>query len=407
MKRIKNIFLFAILTVFSLALIGCTETAPQPEEETSAASPHSDSAFSQSGILMEMAFEVYSVEDNTVSYTIANKTMETVTFDNEFSLEFYDDTAWTVVPFVAEINEGDMNTLPGLQMCLVEVDLSLFGSDLPIGIYRIVRLIGDELVQAEFGISTSRISVSDMGFGFEPLLSLPADYDAADAEKDGVYILMEGEPKNQDAVQHFVDRVSLSVPAKLRTIMLSEEGGTLIRDITFEPLSDEQGQYSVVTDTSRATVRADETEALTPDESEATYSFLSIALVENKKKVCLSNYVSYSADAPEGAPLELISPNSPENIDLIATVEMRTEEKLGAYANRFLAFGPDGHSYATISQSGNTFGYFVGVDEINNVPVPEGFASLDGIEWMSDTRLLFFGTNADDESHEATFEIDN
>ena len=406
MKRIKNVFLLVILTVFSLALIGCAETAPQPEEETSTASPYSDSAFSQSGILMETAFEVYSVEDKTVSYTIANKMMEPVTFDNDFSLEFYDDTAWTVVPFVTEISEGDGNTLPGLQMCLVEVDLSLFSSELPIGDYRIVRMIGDELVKAEFGISDSRISVSDMSFGFEPLSSLAPDYDTADAEKDGVYVLMEGNPKNQDVVQRFVDRVSLSVPAKLRTIILSEEGGTLIRDITFDPLSDQQGQYSVVTDASRATVHADETEALAPDESETTYSFLSIALVENKKKVCLSNYVSYSTYAPEGAPLELISHNSPENVDLVATVEMRTEETLGTNANMFLIFGPDGHSYATISKTGNTFGYYVGAGEINDVPVPEGFASLDEIKWTSATRLMFLGTNADGESHEATFEIE-
>ena len=397
--RTKNIILFAILTAFCLLLIGCTETSePDPVEEAWPASTHSDSSFSRSGFLMEMAFEVYSTDDESVSYTITNKTMESVTFDDDFTLEFFNDGNWTIVPFAAELSKGKANTLPGLQMCLVEVDLGFFGPDLPVGSYRIVRMIGDVLSKSEFGIAETRINVRDMNFGFEPLSSLPPEYDATDAQNDGAYVLMEDGPKNQDVVQMFADKVSLDVPAKLRTVLLAEDGGTLIRDIIFEPLFNGNGRYSVITDASRSTVIIDETED--------TYSFLSIADIENKKKVCLSNYVSYSTYAPEGAPLELISPTSPDNIDLVATVEMRTEEKLSILPDKFLVFRQGDLSFATISRSGNTFGYFIGTNETYNVPTPDNFANLDDIKWMSDTQLLLSGTTADGGIYESTHKIE-
>lgn len=399
LTRTKNIFLIALLTACCLLFIGCSETSePDPIEDAWPASPHSDSSFSQTGVLMEMAYEVYGTNDTAVSYTMANKTMNPISFDSDFTLEFYSDGNWTVVPFAGELSEGEVNTLPGLQMCLIEVDLSLFSPDLPIGNYRIVRMIGDVLSRAEFGIGETRINVHDMKFGFEPLSSLPPDYDATDAENDGAYVLMEDGPRNQDVVQRFADKASLDVPAKLRTVMLAEDGGTLIRDIVFEPLAGSNGRYSIVTDASRSVA--------TMDEGEKTYSYLSIAEIENKKKVCLSNYVSYSTDALEAAPLELLSPTSPDNIDLIATVEMRTEEIIKVLPNKYLIFGPGDLSFATISRAGNTFGYYIGIEEILDIPVPTNFADLEEIRWMGDKQLLLSGTTADGSSYETTHEIE-
>jgi len=71
----------------------------------------------------------------------------------------------------------------------------------------------------------------------------------------------------------------------------------------------------VTTDTTRAP-----SALAIPD---AEYSFMSIIKVDNKKKVCLSDYRNYETEAPEGAPYELLSPAAPDNIDLVATVEMR------------------------------------------------------------------------------------
>ena len=400
--RMKNTFLVALLVVLCSALIGCTkesEEPPQAVEDAWASSSYSDSSFAPSYALMEMAFEAYGTNDTSVSYTITNTKMDSIVFDGDFSLEFNRDGTWVTVPFVAELEKGEPDTLPGLQMCLVEVDMALFGPDLPIGKYRIVRTIGEDLLKAEFMISETRIAVKDMSFGFEPLTSLSPDYDATDAENDGCYVLMEDGPMNLDVIQRFADKIYLGVPAKLRTAMLAEDGGTLIRDIIFEPLSDGYGRYSVITDASRTTVNI--------DTAEDTYSFFSVAEVGNKKKVCLSNYASYSLYAPVGAPLELISPDSPDNIDLIATTELRIEESQEASLNKFLVFGPNELSYATISRSGNTFGYLINGEEKIDIPAGDSGSKLDDIQWMSDKQLLLTGTNAGGESFQITYEIED
>ena len=398
--RAKYLFIVFLLAALCLILAGCAETAedPPPAEDEWPSSSHTEDSFTPSKVLMEMAFDTYGENDEIISYTITNTTMHPITFDGDFSLEFNRNGNWVIVPFAGEINETETNTLPGMQMCLIEVNLSLFVPNLPLGEYRIVRMIEDDLLKVEFEIAETSISVRDMSFGFEPLSSLSPDYDAIDAENDGCYVLMEDGPKNQDVVQRFADRVSLNVPAKLRTVMLAEDGGTLIRDIIFDPLSNGNGRHSVITDASRTTVNI--------DVSEDTYSFLSIAEIGNKNKVCLSNYLSYSLYAPIGAPLELISPNSPDNIDLVATVEMRTEAKLEALTNKFLIFGPDGLSFATISRSGNTFGYFIGGEEQVDIPVTENGVTLDSIKWMSDKQLLLIGTDSGGTNFQTTYDIE-
>jgi len=283
---------------------------------------------------MEMAYEVYGADDKTVSYTITNTGMDPVTFDSGFSLEYNDNDIWKAVPFAAQQDTSETYTLPGLQMCAVEIDMGMFGPGLPEGGYRIVRTIGDVLSKAEFAISDQRIDALDMSFGFVPLDSLPPDYDAADAQNDGCYTLMEDGPKNQDAVSRFADKASFGVPAKLRTMMLGDGGGAVIRDIVFAPLPDGTSRFLVTTDGSRAPA--------SPGITEATYSYLSLAKVGNKSKACLSDYMSYSDQAPDGAPLELLSPGTPDNIDLVATIQARTETALAAAADD--AGNPDSQS---------------------------------------------------------------
>ena len=396
--RIKTIGRLLVLLLCG-TLWGCAQQDPAEQEINWAVSPHNNENFAETGVIMEMAFEVYGSDDPSVSYILINTTLDPVTFDDEFSLEHNLDGAWLTVPFISESNQNETYTLPGLQACKIDVNLSLFKAPLPEGSYRIVRKVNGSLHMAEFALAGQRIDARDMTFGHAPLSSLPADYDGHDAQNDGYHTILEDGVYNQEAVQFFADRVHLGVPAKLRTVMHTNEGAVLVRDIIFAPDPDWHGRFIVILDDSR---RAIDSEQLL---TERIYSNMSIAQVGNKRKVCLSNYVSHIKDAPAGAPFELISPDAADNIDLVATVELRVEELSASQPYMFLIYGPDGESFATITRGGMTFGYKSGdVYNADMQPAQTGI-TLTAIKWMSETQLLLSGVMADGQLYQFNYDI--
>jgi len=400
--RIKTTGCLLVLFIFCGTLWGCSEREPAAQAIDWPESPYSNSNFAETDIIMEMALEVYGSEDNEIAYILINTGMDPVSFTGEFSLEFNNDGLWLSVPFAAETDLSEIYTLPGMQACKIELPLSFFRDPLPEGLYRIVRNVGRDLKTAGFTIEERRMDIHDMTFGHTPLSSLPADYDGHDAQNDGYYTIIEDGVYNQEAVQIFADRAHLGVPAKLRTVMHTAEGAVLIRDIIFAPGpdSDSPGRFIVVLDDSRRTT--DSEQLLT----ERVYSNLSIAQVGNKRKVCLSNYVSHILDAPPGAPLELISPNAADNIDLVATVELRVEELVSSLPYMFIVYGPDGKSFATTSRGGKTFGYQYGDIAMTDIRPDQSGLTLTVIKWMSGTQFLLYGTMPDGKIYEFTYEIE-
>jgi len=394
----KKIVCLLVTILISSALWGCAETVAEREIDWPE-STYKATDFSESGVIMEMAFEIYGPEDLVVSHILINTGPEPVTFDDSFNLEYYMDGKWLRIPLLSEPEKGESYTLPGLQACKVYVNLSLFDGPLPEGRYRVVRVVGGALHQAEFILADSRIDAREMSFGHSPLISLPSDYDGIDAVDDGYYTIIEDGVFNQEALLFFADRVHLGVPAKLRTVMHAPDGAVLIRDIVYAPDFEGNDRFLVVYADSR---RMAGTEWLV---TESVYSNLSIAKIGNKHKVCLSNYVSHILDAPAGAPFELLSPNTSDNIDLVATVELRTEENVKALAHKFLIFGPDGESFAVIERGGNTFGYrFGGASETGIAPDSQG-VTLKTIKWVSATQFNVFGQYSDGQSFQTTYEL--
>jgi len=347
--------------------------------------------FSDAGVIMEMAYEVYGPENIVISHILINTGPEPVTFDDLFSLEFYHEDAWRVVPQVVETDENETYMLPGFQACKVYINLSLFPSPLPEGLYRVTRVVGGRVHSAEFKLADKRIDARIMGFGIAPLSSLSPEYDGIDAQKDGYYTIIEDGVFNHEALQFFCDRVYLSVPAKLRTVMHSPGGAVLIRDIVFAPDALGNDRFFVTLDYSRGAGEGGTGSFL----KEAVYSSLSVAKWGNKNKACLSNYVSHIDDAPPGAALELLSPDTADNIDLVATIELRTEEKVADRPYMFLVFGPDSESYAVIERGGETFGYKAGGNFLMGIEPDIAGITLTVIKWLDENELALFGITAD------------
>ena len=348
---------------------------------------------------MEMALEAYGPGDTIVSYVLINTGQDPVSFDEEFRLEHYSDGAWLTVPFISEIEPGDAYILPGMQASRIDVSLALFRAPLPEGIYRIVRMVGNSLLRADFTIAGERANVRDMLFGHVPISSLPNDYDGIDAQNDGYYTILEDGIYNQEVAQFFTDRVHLGVPAKLRTVWHTPGGAVLIRDIFFDPHADGHGRFIVVTCDSR---RIGDSEQLL---TEQVYSSLSIVKVGNKRKVCLSNYVSHITDAPAGAPYELLTPEASDNIDLVATVELRTEENALALPYKFLVYGPDGNSFASISRDGTTFSYKTPGAAGEDMKPEQAGVRLNLIKWSGPTQFSIYGVSADGQTWQHTYDI--
>ena len=385
---------------FAGLLCGCAAAGPPPGPGADwAVSALPDEIPPSNNVLMEMAYDTYGIADNTFSYTLTNTSMDSVSFDGAFNLEYSSDGKWLVVPFNADFTASGAKDLPSMQMCRVDIDTSMFDGALPLGDYRVIQTADDETLAAKFTLSDQRADARDMDFGYEPLSSLPADYDDLLAESDGCYTIADNSVTNPNTLQRFADKVSLGVPAKLRTvIMLSDNGGASVRDIVFAPLPDGSSRFFVDYDNSRIQG--------SPSAPEQIYSYLSTAMDGNKKKLCLSNYVSYSDSAPAGAAMEIITPNVSDNIDLVATVAQRAEESASALPYSCLFYGIDGVSYAAIERSGDTLDISSG-DSLKTYSFPENSGvTLNGVKWLSDTVLSLTGVMSDGLPYQTTYDLD-
>ena len=398
--RVKCTFLLSLLFLLCSSLWACgteADSQPQPEYDWTQ-SEFEDEIPAPAGVLMEMAYEAYGVGDEIISYVLSNTTTSPVLFSDAFSLESFQDGEWLAILLNPELGPDDTLELQGMQMCRVDLDISQLGMPFPEGLYRIIIMVEDLPCAAEYTLSEERIDARQMHFGYEPLDSLPPEFDIFDAENEGYYTITENGSVNADSVQRFADKVSLNVPAKLRTAILLEDGGTLIRDIVFDLSPDGYGRFYVTVDSSRASSEL--------ARSDQVYSFMSLATVGNKKKVCLSNYVSYDDYAPIGAALELISPETPDNIDLVATVGLRTENNMVALEFGFLAFGADDVSFVTIARGGETFSVkTVDLAGTDISPADTG-VKLTGAVLMSSSQVLLYGVMADEESYEALYNLE-
>lgn len=217
-----------------LLLSGCgagQEEEPQKPEQV----PQTEeSVTAPEGLTMEMEHPVYDPSLDTYTYFICNDTDETVDFGEDYTLQRRDGDGWTDLTMRENTgwNAIGYSLEPGRTMALT-CSFALYEEAPQAGEYRLVKTVGDTQLTAEFALGES-IYTARTPYGFGPLEELPERYGAADAAGSGAVIFTGSGEENLQAVEEFLDKVSLDVPCQLRTVQDQGEGVPMVIDVIYE-----------------------------------------------------------------------------------------------------------------------------------------------------------------------------
>lgn len=217
-----------------LLLSGCGAGQEEEPQEPEQVPQTEESVTAPEGLTMEMEYPVYDPSLDTYTYFICNDTDETVDFGENYTLQRRDgddwtdltlreDAAWVLIGYSLE---------PGRTMALT-CSFALYEEAPQAGEYRLVKTIGDTQLTAEFALGES-IYTARTPYGFGPLEELPERYGAADAAGSGAVIFTGSGEENLQAVEEFLDKVSLDVPCQLRTVQDQGEGVPMVIDVIYE-----------------------------------------------------------------------------------------------------------------------------------------------------------------------------
>lgn len=217
-----------------LLLSGCGAGQEEEPQEPEQVPQTEESVTAPEGLTMEMEHPVYDPSLDTYAYFICNDTDETVDFGENYTLQRRDgddwtdltlreDAAWVLIGYSLE---------PGRTMALT-CSFALYEEAPQAGEYRLVKTVGDTQLTAEFALGES-IYTARTPYGFGPLEELPERYGAADAAGSGAVIFIGSGEENLQAVEEFLDKVSLDVPCQLRTVQDQGEGVPMVIDVIYE-----------------------------------------------------------------------------------------------------------------------------------------------------------------------------
>lgn len=142
----KIIALLSIILVSLIILMSCGTNSLGEE------SPYGENVNQLDGVSIELNKETYQPEGDTFELNVINNSEEQITYGVPYTLEYYDEGIWYEVEPDEEIafiliahilDAGDEAT--------EELNLEFY-EPLEIGRYRIVRLIGEDPLTAEFEI---------------------------------------------------------------------------------------------------------------------------------------------------------------------------------------------------------------------------------------------------------------
>lgn len=217
-----------------LLLSGCGAGQEEEPQEPEQVPQTEESVTAPEGLTMEMEHPVYDPSLDTYTYFICNDTDETVDFGEDYTLQRRDgdgwtdltmreDAAWVLIGYSLE---------PGRTMALT-CSFALYEEAPQAGEYRLVKTVEDTQLTAEFALGES-IYTAQTPYGFGPLEELPERYGAADAAGSGAVIFTGSGEENLQAVEEFLDKVSLDVPCQLRTVQDQGEGVPMVIDVIYE-----------------------------------------------------------------------------------------------------------------------------------------------------------------------------
>lgn len=212
------------LAAVCLLLGGCTGKSGQRAEEAPAA---------PEGLTMELEHGVYDPSLTTYTYMIRNDTDETVEFGEPYSIQRKDGEGWT--DLTMKDNAGwtaiGYALAPGQAMAL-SCGFANYEETPRVGEYRLVKTVGGVQLTAEFSLGESPYTARTP-YGFVPLEELPEDYSAAGAAAEDVVFSGAG-ARNLDAVEAFLEKVSLGAPCQLRTVQDYGQSAVMVIDVIFE-----------------------------------------------------------------------------------------------------------------------------------------------------------------------------
>lgn len=217
-----------------LLLSGCgagQEEEPQEPEQVTQAE---ESVTAPEGLTMEMEHAVYDPSLTSYTYLIHNDTGEAVEFGEPYSIQRKEGDGWVDLTMKDSVGWDDIgySLEPGKTVALT-CGFWLYEEAPEAGEYRLVKTVGDTQLTAEFALGES-IYTAQAPYGFGPLEELPERYGAADAAGSGAVIFTGSGEENLQAVEEFLDKVSLDVPCQLRTVQDQGEGVPMVIDVIHE-----------------------------------------------------------------------------------------------------------------------------------------------------------------------------
>lgn len=217
-----------------LLLSGCGAGQEEEPQEPEQVPQTEESVTAPEGLTMEMEHPVYDPSLDTYTYFICNDTGEAVEFGEPYSIQRKEGDGWADLTMKDSVGWEDIGyTLePGGTMALT-CGFWLYEEAPETGEYRLVKTVGDAELTAEFTLGKSDYT-AQAPYGFGPLEDLPERYGAADAAGSGAVIFTGSGEENLQAVEEFLDKVSLDVPCQLRTVQDQGEGVPMVIDVIYE-----------------------------------------------------------------------------------------------------------------------------------------------------------------------------
>ena len=220
-----------------LLLAGCAGGGEQEE----AAAPQTEQTIQEAeldpapeGLTMELEHEAYDPSLTSYTYFVHNNTDGAVEFGEPYAIQRKDGGSWADLTMRDNVGWEDIGYVlePGGTMAL-SCGFWLYEEPPAVGEYRLVKEVGGALLTAEFSLGES-VYTAEAPYGFGPLEELPERYGAADAAGSGAVIFTGSGEENLQAVEEFLDKVSLDVPCQLRTVQDQGEGVPMVIDVIYE-----------------------------------------------------------------------------------------------------------------------------------------------------------------------------
>ena len=210
----------ALLLVLGLLLVSCGMTMT-PSDVTPGAA--------EDGITLKTQFSVYASDVPFIQFSIENNSGDMAEYGTEWTIERLEDDTWYSIPFKPDTAWTQPLYILGNGGTATDTAyLSVLDHKLKNGTYRIVKEINDTFYTAEFTVGDSPVG-EDAPYGYQPMDTLPSNYTAEMAAKDGVVLI----DASSDLSQFFYE-ISIGMNTELRYAESATDQTLEVTDLTAE-----------------------------------------------------------------------------------------------------------------------------------------------------------------------------